>query len=260
MLLLLLLLMRWGGSEKNRWFKLLTVRSVCSDRLLEKAGVETNNSLQNHPNSLEIVITWCYRKPFRIVFPPCKVSNPTHLNWQTHLYGTILTQFSPYFDTPVGDSVLDTPQHIHYDKDLDTDPESCPDHNEYPGHEASENTFNRHPYPRHPEAGDHVDGMSPDFVDGTLSRLFHPSVPPGSTDQEGRCTADKFNRSTSLGRHSQGCVHCPKGKFLLYSSLMVCIIFSSNVKIGFIDISVCVYNSFIFICMLIGFLVYIFNL
>ncbi|XP_033647370.1 leucine-rich repeats and immunoglobulin-like domains protein 3 [Asterias rubens] len=109
-----------------------------------------------------------------------------------------------------GDSVLDTPQHIHYDKDLDTDPESCPDHNEYPGHEASENTFNRHPYPRHPEAGDHVDGMSPDFVDGTLSRLFHPSVPPGSTDQEGRCTADKFNRSTSLGRHSQGCVHCPK--------------------------------------------------
>ena len=33
----------------------------------------------NHPNSLEIVITWCYRKPFYIVLPPCKVSNPTCL-------------------------------------------------------------------------------------------------------------------------------------------------------------------------------------
>ena len=50
-----------------------TFRSVCSDRLLEKA------SFQNHPNSLEIVITWCYRNPFHIIFPPCKVSNPTIL-------------------------------------------------------------------------------------------------------------------------------------------------------------------------------------
>ena len=29
-----------------------------------KRRVETNGSFQNHPNSLEIVITWCYRKPF----------------------------------------------------------------------------------------------------------------------------------------------------------------------------------------------------
>ena len=29
------------------------------------------------PSHLEIVITWCYRKAFYIVFPPCKVSNPT---------------------------------------------------------------------------------------------------------------------------------------------------------------------------------------
>ena len=42
-----------------------------------KRRVETNGSFQNHPNSLEIVTTWCYRKPFYIVFPPCKVSNPT---------------------------------------------------------------------------------------------------------------------------------------------------------------------------------------
>ena len=29
--------------------------------------VETNSSFQNHPNSLETVITFCYRKPFHIV-------------------------------------------------------------------------------------------------------------------------------------------------------------------------------------------------
>ena len=37
--------MSWGGSEN---------------------GVETNGSFQNHPNSLEIVITWRYHKPFYI--------------------------------------------------------------------------------------------------------------------------------------------------------------------------------------------------
>ena len=44
-----------------------------------KCRVETNGFFQNHPNSLEIVIKWCYRKPFYIVFPPCKVSNPTYM-------------------------------------------------------------------------------------------------------------------------------------------------------------------------------------
>ena len=29
------------------------------------------------PTHLEIIITWCYRKPVYIVFPPFKVSNPT---------------------------------------------------------------------------------------------------------------------------------------------------------------------------------------
>ena len=36
-----------------------------------------DDAFQNQPNSLHIVITWCYRKPFCIVFPPCTVSNPT---------------------------------------------------------------------------------------------------------------------------------------------------------------------------------------
>ena len=36
-----------------------TIRAYWSKR-----RVETNGSFQNHPNSLEIVITWCYRKPF----------------------------------------------------------------------------------------------------------------------------------------------------------------------------------------------------
>ena len=31
------------------------------------------------PTHLEIVITWCYRKLFYILFAPCKVSNPTYL-------------------------------------------------------------------------------------------------------------------------------------------------------------------------------------
>ena len=77
----------------------LTFRSVCSDRLLER--IETNGSFQffrrrsesehtdrnvelkpsvlfrTTPTHLEIVITWCYRKPFHVVFPPRKVSNPT---------------------------------------------------------------------------------------------------------------------------------------------------------------------------------------
>ena len=69
-----------------------TFRSVCFDRRSEhtdrnvelkpismlwstirahwlKRWVETKGSFQNHPNSLEIVITWCYRKPFYICIP-----------------------------------------------------------------------------------------------------------------------------------------------------------------------------------------------
>ena len=30
------------------------------------------------PTQLEIIITWCYRKPCYIVYSPCKVSNPTN--------------------------------------------------------------------------------------------------------------------------------------------------------------------------------------
>ena len=33
--------------------------------------VETNDSIQNHPNSLEIVITWCYRKQSKFVYWNC---------------------------------------------------------------------------------------------------------------------------------------------------------------------------------------------
>ena len=43
-----------------------------------KRRVETNCAFQNHPNSFrDITCTWCYRKPFHIIFPPCKVSNRT---------------------------------------------------------------------------------------------------------------------------------------------------------------------------------------
>ena len=31
------------------------------------------------PTQLEIIITWCYCKPYYIKFPPCKVSNPTYM-------------------------------------------------------------------------------------------------------------------------------------------------------------------------------------
>ena len=47
-----------------------TIRAYWLKRL-----VETNGRSQNHPNSIEIVITWCYRKPLHFVLPPYKVSN-----------------------------------------------------------------------------------------------------------------------------------------------------------------------------------------
>ena len=47
-----------------------------------KRRVETNGSFQNHSNSLEIVITWCYRKPFYIL-----------LSWVDDLYYLWLVAF-----------------------------------------------------------------------------------------------------------------------------------------------------------------------
>ena len=57
------------------WYKRLTCAFTCiivafSRRRSEHTdrNVElTNGSFQNHPNSFEIVITWCYRKPFHTV-------------------------------------------------------------------------------------------------------------------------------------------------------------------------------------------------
>ena len=49
-------------------------RSEHTDRNVE---LKPTVLLRTIPTHLEIVITWCYRKPFHIVFPPCKVSNPT---------------------------------------------------------------------------------------------------------------------------------------------------------------------------------------
>ena len=106
-----------------------------------------------------------------------------------------------------GDSVLDTPRHQHYDRDLDTDPESCNEQSECPGdccsHNSSDNAVTKQPYRRQSGGRDSIDGMSPEIMDGTLPRLFHPSVPPGSLRQEGVCMGQKGLRSASLGRHSR---------------------------------------------------------
>ena len=58
------------NSLSSLWTILLKTISEHTDR----TTYSWNGSFQNHPNTLEIVITWCYRKPFHIIFPPCKVS------------------------------------------------------------------------------------------------------------------------------------------------------------------------------------------
>ncbi|XP_038068778.1 leucine-rich repeats and immunoglobulin-like domains protein 3 [Patiria miniata] len=126
-----------------------------------------------------------------------------------------------------GDSVLDTPQHLHYDRDLDTDPESCTEHSECPAdccqhHEPTDPTpyhhptdhAPHHPYCRHSEQTTNRGSVervsSPDVIDGTLSRLFHPSVPPGSPEQGSVCRGQRSPRSASLGRHTRGYTQCPE--------------------------------------------------
>ncbi|XP_022080958.1 leucine-rich repeats and immunoglobulin-like domains protein 3 [Acanthaster planci] len=117
-----------------------------------------------------------------------------------------------------GDSVLDTPQHLHYDRDLDTDPESCTEHSECPAEccLAQESTDRAVSSPKHcsrpsRERQGSTERMSPDVLDGTLPRLFHPSVPPGSPEVEGVCRGQlQSPRSASLGWHSRGYTPCQK--------------------------------------------------
>ena len=55
--------MSWGSFDQyalNVFFLQKTIRAYWSKRRVEL----TNGCFQNHPNSLEIVITWCYGKPF----------------------------------------------------------------------------------------------------------------------------------------------------------------------------------------------------
>ncbi len=49
-------------------------RSKHTDRNVESL---TTGSFQNLHNSKKIS-TWCYRKPYFFILPPCKVSNPTY--------------------------------------------------------------------------------------------------------------------------------------------------------------------------------------
>ena len=59
--------MLWSSSRESCSRR----RSEHTDRNVE---FKPTVSFQNNPNSFEIVITWC-----NIVFPPCKVSNPTNI-------------------------------------------------------------------------------------------------------------------------------------------------------------------------------------
>ena len=62
---------------------------LISRRWLEHTGenIELNPTalFRTIPTHLDIVITWCYCKPFHTIFPQCKVSNPTdHDSKKTH--------------------------------------------------------------------------------------------------------------------------------------------------------------------------------
>ena len=64
---------------------LIMVRSCFLQKTISSEHTDQNVKLKptvlfrTTPTHLEIVITWCYRKPFHIVVSPCKVSNPTHI-------------------------------------------------------------------------------------------------------------------------------------------------------------------------------------
>ena len=49
------------------------LRSEHTDRNVKLKPTVLFTTLSTH---IEIGITWCYRKPFHVVFPPCKASNP----------------------------------------------------------------------------------------------------------------------------------------------------------------------------------------
>ena len=75
-----------------------TIRAYWSKR-----RVETNGSFQNYPNSLEIVITWFYRKPFyikSILSYKCYISvesNQKPLKWSnvSLTYKLTILSFNP---------------------------------------------------------------------------------------------------------------------------------------------------------------------
>ena len=58
------------------WFQLIRRQSEHTDRNIE---LKPTVLFRTTPTHLEIIITWCYRKPFHIVLSPCKDSNPTYM-------------------------------------------------------------------------------------------------------------------------------------------------------------------------------------
>ena len=73
---------------KKKLIRLHSANAACSIRV--KFSPEDDQSIlietlkptvlfRTTPTHLEIVITWCYRKPFHLTYPPCKVSNPNQL-------------------------------------------------------------------------------------------------------------------------------------------------------------------------------------
>ena len=66
------------GNRGGKWSSVMHGKNTAAedDQSILIEMNETNGFFfKTTPPHLEIIITWCYRRPFHIVFPPFKVSN-----------------------------------------------------------------------------------------------------------------------------------------------------------------------------------------
>ena len=67
-------------SEKNRWLTTLSFNQYALNVFFcQRKIAEDDQSKLRTNNTEKKIYTWCYRKPYLISLPPCKVSNPTLL-------------------------------------------------------------------------------------------------------------------------------------------------------------------------------------
>ena len=67
------------GRHWVTWFVYKAFSRRSSEHTDRNVELKSTILFRTTPTHLEIIITWCYRKPYYILFPPCKISNPTYL-------------------------------------------------------------------------------------------------------------------------------------------------------------------------------------